>query len=117
MDVLRLNKDSLITVLDALARDPLLVWGPAAEKGAGAARASLGEEEIASSRDGGVDGVAGEVRLKTRGAGQAMKGEDGMTAADKAQQIISRVASKLNGTDFNTVLEWRGSRCSPPLII
>lgn len=105
MTVLRENKDSLMTVLDALARDPLLVWGPAH---GGAAGAGKGASELGDAGEGEGEALnIGRVNLQKKGK----KEDEGISASERARQIIQRVESKLTGRDFDTVSNSNPGMC------
>jgi FKBP12-rapamycin complex-associated protein len=111
MRVLRLNKDSLMALLEAFVYDPLLNWrlietGPKAKKSKGAAAAA----EPSLSTGGGFDSLGGDATVgSTLPSSTVPKREDHDTFSDmeqpellnkKALDIIQRVRDKLTGRDF-----------------
>ena len=105
MRVLRENKDSAMAMLEAFVHDPLINWrllappSPrAAPRGSTHAGIGLSAEEL--------DSVVGSTP-RSRHGGEARTGDDTEMGDgqkemlnEKAVEVITRVESKLRGTDF-----------------
>jgi serine/threonine-protein kinase mTOR len=105
MKVLRTNKDSLLAIFDALAHDPLLLWGPReldakdADLEANKSNDIIGlPVEIAAVEESASEGTAATRRTTAR-----RTRKDNASAADKARLIIQRVEDKLAGRDCDPV--------------
>jgi len=110
MRVLRLNKDSLMAVLEAFVYDPLLNWrlietGPKAKKSKGAGAA--GEPSLSM---GGFEALNAEAPVGSASVAPKREEHHHNNYADmedpgllnkKALDIIQRVRDKLTGRDFS----------------